>query len=295
MDIKHLKKITLRHFPKGDEKTTLLPNVSVFRRDAASEFEALIYNPIICVVIQGEKELVIGTEHLHLTEGESLLVSHDMPVLGKINTATKKRPYLALIIELDMALIRGFHDKIAELCNTGTAVSGATDATARSVSTSCASAQWIEPMVRYLSLMDDPLEAQVLGPLALTEIHFRLLMSPMGGMLRNLTSVNSHASKIAQTIRIMREHYREPLSMPELAKTVGMSASSFHAHFKAIIGTTPLQYQKHIRLTKAHDLLCQGRQSVSATSYAVGYESPTHFSRDYSRKFGHSPNQAIAD
>jgi AraC-like DNA-binding protein len=139
--------------------------------------------------------------------------------------------------------------------------------------------------------MDDPLDAKVLGPSILREIHYRLLLSPIGSMLRNLLVANSNASRVAKAIRRLRSEYRFPLKVPDLAKAAGMSASSFHEHFKAVTGTTPLQYQKDLRLIEARALLKERQKAVSEAAYAVGYESPTHFSRDYSRKFGLPPSK----
>jgi transcriptional regulator GlxA family with amidase domain len=106
--------------------------------------------------------------------------------------------------------------------------------------------------------------------------------------------VDSNASRVAKAIARIRGDFREPLEVAELAKLAGMSQSSFHQHFKSVTGTTPLQYQKDMRLIEAQALLRDGRRSVSATSFEVGYESPTHFSRDYSRKFGCSPKHHLA-
>ena len=128
----------------------------------------------------------------------------------------------------------------------------------------------------------------------LKEIHFRLLLSPIGGMLRNLLSVDSHASRISKSIQLIRASFKDPLKVPELAQAAGMSPSSFHEHFKSVTGTTPLQYQKDLRMIEARTLLSNGISSVSAAGFEVGYESPTHFSRDYSRKFGCSPKNHLA-
>jgi transcriptional regulator GlxA family with amidase domain len=110
-------------------------------------------------------------------------------------------------------------------------------------------------------------------------------------MLRALVHVDSHASRIAKAIRQLRRDFRTPIRLPELAKTAGMSATSFHHHFKAVTGTTPLQYQKDLRLIAARALLAEQRQTVTEAAFATGYESPTHFSRDYRRKFGRSPGR----
>lgn len=139
--------------------------------------------------------------------------------------------------------------------------------------------------------MDTPLDAHVLGPAILREIHYRLVLSPLGAMVRTLASADSHASRVARAIHKVRAEFRAPLSVPDLARTAGMSASSFHEHFKSVTGTTPLQYQKALRLIEARALITERAASVAQAAFAVGYESPTHFSRDYARKFGRPPSR----
>jgi transcriptional regulator GlxA family with amidase domain len=146
-------------------------------------------------------------------------------------------------------------------------------------------------MARYLELSNNPLDAKVLGSSLRMEIHYRLLLSPLGKMLRKLIATDSQASRVAKAIYRVREGFRSPLSVPDLAKTAGMSVSSFHQHFKSVTGTTPLQYQKDLRLIEARALLSDRGQTVSQTAFSVGYERPTHFSRDYSRKFGVPPSR----
>jgi len=270
----------------GEKSEKLLPNLFIYERQEVSEFEAVVYNPIICLILRGKKETHIGLQSVTLGRGDALLVSHDLPVTSKITEASPDAPYLALILTLDLGTIRSLYEQVGEAV---TEVSAA-----RSLTVSTAQADWMDPLSRYLLLTDNPVEAQVLGPQILREIHYRLLMSPIGGMLRNLLSVDSHASRIAKAIGQIRQNFREPLVVADLAQLAGMSPSSFHEHFKSVTGTTPLQYQKDLRLIEAQNLLRDGRKSVSMTSLEVGYESPTHFSRDYSRKFGCSPKNHLA-
>jgi transcriptional regulator GlxA family with amidase domain len=112
-------------------------------------------------------------------------------------------------------------------------------------------------------------------------------------MLRSLLAADSHASRVARAIQVLRQEFRRPLSVPELASLAGMSETSFHQHFKAVTGTTPLQYQKDLRLIAARKSLIEHGHNVSAAAYGVGYESPTHFSRDYRRKFGKPPSKVL--
>ena len=152
----------------------------------------------------------------------------------------------------------------------------------------------MDAMGRFIDLLDRPLEAKVMQPLILREIHFRLLLDRHGSTLRQLLQRGSHVDRIAQAIARIQEDYTAPIAVAELASIAGLSLSSFHEHFKALTATTPLQYQKDLRLLKARHLLMNGAHSVANAAFEVGYESHTQFSREYSRKFGHSPRTDLA-
>jgi AraC-like DNA-binding protein len=269
----------------GRKPDITLPNLFVMRKEEVSALEAVIYNPVICLILQGAKETTIGRQSVKLRAGDALLVSHDLPVVSKITLASPGVPYLALILSIDLGVIRSLYEQVGE---TVVEVPNA-----RSLSAGPADPSWVEPLGRYLSLADKPLEAKVLGPAILREVHFRLLMSPIGGMLRNLLSLYSHASRVGKAILKIRADFRGPLAVANLAKTAGMSQSSFHEHFKSVTGTTPLQFQKDLRMIAARELLQSGQNTVSAVGFELGYESPTHFSRDYTRKFGLAPSKDI--
>ncbi|MCW3781683.1 AraC family transcriptional regulator [Defluviimonas salinarum] len=283
MNFDHLIALSERYAAKYSGKSEGLPGLFILRKETVSSFEAVIYQPVICLILQGAKETFVGDQGARLQAGDALLVSHDVPVVSRITKASATEPYLALILSLDLALVRSLYERVGEALPPADR--------ARSLSAAPADPAWIDPLGRYLAMMDRPLDARVLGPAVLREVHYRLLMSPIGGMLRNLLSIDSHASRIARAILRIRADFRAPLAVSELARTAGMSPSSFHDHFKSVTGTTPLQYQKDLRLIEARGLLADGRQPVSAVAFAVGYESPTHFSRDYSRKFGRPPSR----
>ena len=277
--LKHLA--TELAFKEAGDSEKILPSAHIFQCTEVTVFEAVVYNPVICLILQGRKEMNVGQQFVELREGDVLLVSHDLPVASKITQASTERPYQALIFSLDLSILRSLYEQVGE------AASHKDHAT--SLSASKADPAWTEPMVRYLELMNTPIDARVLGPMILKEVHYRLLLSPIGGMLRNLLSVDSHASRIAKSIHWIRAKFREPLVVGALAQVAGMSQSSFHEHFKNVTGTTPLQYQKDLRMIEARTLLERGVPSVSFAGFQVGYESVTQFSRDYSRKFGCSP------
>jgi AraC-like DNA-binding protein len=283
MDLSRLTELCRRYDADNAEAIQVLPGLSVLRREAESAIEAYVYEPVVCLILQGSKVTAIGDQRVELQPGDALLVSHDLPVVSRITRASVEEPYLAVILSLDLGLVRSLYEEVAE-------APAATDAV-RSLSGGAVDPAWLAPLVRYFELIDNPLDAKVLGPSIRREIHYRLLLSPIGKMLRNLLVAGSHASRVAKAIERLRAGFRSPLSVAELAKTAGMSASTFHQHFKSVTGTTPLQYQKDLRLIEARALLAERNHSVSEAAFAVGYESPTHFSRDYSRKFGFPPSR----
>ena len=247
-----------------------------------SSFEASLYEPVLCLVLRGEKQVAIGERTLSFGPGECLLVSHDLPVRSRIT----KAPYLALVLAVDVVSIRELRDKVAD--------SAFDDERARAAQTHQAEPGLLDALCRYLALADSPADAKVLGVLTSQEIHYRLLMAPFGGMLRSLIRHDSNASAIARAIGYIRDDIRSPIAIPDLARRVGMSASSFHKHFKTITSTTPLQYQKDLRLLAARRLLKTGGTVVTTAAYDVGYESPSQFSREYTRKFGVPPSRDLA-
>jgi AraC-like DNA-binding protein len=259
-----------------------LPGLRVLRHPRVTSFEGSLYEPVVCLIVQGRKETTLGERTLDARKGQCLLVSHDLPVVSRVLEA----PYLSLLLDVELGLLRSLYDEVAD------ATLDTEDASALEVHE--ADAALLDALRRYLALAESPTDAKVLGPLIRREIHYRLLMAPFGGMLRHLVRHDSHASAIARAIAHIRRDYRSSLAVPELARSIGMSTSSFHKHFKSVTSSSPLQYQKELRLLAARRLLVAGEASVSAAAFEVGYESPSQFSREYARKFGVQPSKDAA-
>lgn len=260
-----------------------VPGLLLLRQDAPSSLEASLYDPVLCLVLEGRKQVSIGDQILSFGRGECLLVSHALPVWSRIT----KAPYLALVFEVDVATIRNLYDEVTE--------SALETERMRAAEMHRADPRLLDALHRYLALGDSPADAKVLGPLISKEIHYRLLVAPFGGMLRSLIRHDSNASAISRAIGYIRGDIRSPVAIPDLARRVGMSASAFHKHFRTITSTTPLQYQKELRLLEARRLLKTGGTSVTTIAYEVGYESSSQFSREYARKFGVPPSQDVAN
>jgi AraC-like DNA-binding protein len=262
-----------------------LPRLSVLKRPSLSDLEAYIYEPVLCLILQGRKEVTSGSQTVEVRQGDALLVSHHLPVLSRITKASAQEPYIALILSIDLQLVRSLYGEVG--------LTPKSETSAKSLAAGAAQSQWLEPLARYVALNDKPTDARVLGTSLLREIHYRLLTSSIGVMLQNLLVLDSHASRIAKATHKLRIEFREPITVASLAKEAGMSPTAFHEHFKDVTGITPLQYQKDLRLTEARNMLLGSGRKVAETAFAVGYESAAQFSRDYSRKFGQTPRESV--
>jgi AraC-like DNA-binding protein len=262
-----------------------VPRVALFRQTAPTPIRADFYEPVVCLVLDGRKEATFGELTLDMGPGDALLVSHGMPVQSRITCASPDAPYLCVVLRLDLDVLRSLVEQVRDT------LADARDARAAVVHG--ADQRLIQAMARYVELPDDPVERRVMGPLLLREIHFRLLLAPHGGMLRRLLRHDSHASNVSRAIAHIRRDFRSALAVPDLARRVGMSPSSFHKHFRDITSSTPLQYQKELRLQEARRLLSAGDHAVTTVAYDVGYASPNQFSREYTRKFGVPPSAHV--
>lgn len=267
--------------PAGPALVAPVEGMVLLRHREPTSWTATVYDPVICLILQGRKETAARDRTVVLSAGDCLVVSHDLPVVARITQAEPGQPYLAMIVSLDLSLLRQLSDEVQ--------APPVEDREPHALAAHEADPALIEALSRYLALASRPAEARVLLPLIRKEVHFRLLMAPNGGMLRQLLRHSSHASDVARAISHLRANFRGPLSIPALASRVGMSPSSLHKHFKAVTSTTPLQYVKELRLLEARRLLSEGDHTVSSVAYEVGYESPNQFSREYSRKFGVCP------
>ncbi len=240
-----------------------------------------MYHPLVCLILQGAKVVETGAGRVRCAAGQSVIVSHTLPLRSEITTATTTEPYVALILELDAETLLSLDDDDGEALDSpgGTL---AIDVDSTDLDT-------IDAFRRLVALTGRRRDADVLGPLVLREIHYRLLEADHAPMLRQLRRRGSHARRITRVINHIRADLAQPVVVTELARVAGLSPSSFHEHFKAITATTPLQFQKDLRLLEARRLLTEAGHNVGEAALAVGYASTTQFSREYSRKFGLAP------
>lgn len=255
----------------------------MLRRSHPSGIEGTMYRPLLCLILQGAKEVTTGSLSVYCPAGNAIVVSHDLPVLSRITLASPEEPYIAFVLPIDLGLLRGFFDRMPEFPdeveNAGALISYPAEPTL------------LDAVARFLALSREEEAAPLLSPILIREIHARLLLSPQGSILRRFLRRDDPSNQVARAIATIRASIDQPLSVSALVERAGMSKSSFHAHFKAVTGLTPGQYQKDIRLLEARRRILEGREAISSVAFEVGYESPAHFSRDYAKKFGHPPRK----
>ena len=245
-----------------------------------------VTRPGFAIVAQGAKETVVGDRLFEYGEGDFIVTSVDLPICARIVSASAERPYLACGLTLEPAAIA------ALLLETA----GSDDAAPASCGYGVrrAPAELLDCAVRLLRLLDQPRDAPVLRPLVEREILWRLLGGEQGGRVRQIGLADSRLAQVSHAIRHIRERYAQALSVDELAALAAMSVSSFHRHFRAVTAMTPIQFQKQIRLQEARARLLADAGDVAAVGFAVGYESASQFSREYSRMFGAPPGRDVA-
>ena len=241
-----------------------------------------LYQTSFCIVLQGAKVTAVGDSAYHYREGESLLASVNVPVNSRIVKAAPERPYLALSLSIDPAMISELLLAHPEMTYRGPKQSALTTAPMPE--------DLYDPVSRLLKLLDQPMDRDVLEPMVRREICWRELRSPLGPILQQVGLKDSDTARIGRVTAWMQSNYQQPFRVADLAAMANMSPASFHRHFKSITQLTPVQFQKLVRLQEARRLLFNELE-VASVGYQVGYESPSQFSRDYRKLFGAPPGR----
>lgn len=267
---------------------TPIPDLLFFRRDEPTEPDFCLIEPSIVLVAQGTKQMLIGGEAYPYDTTNFLITSLDLPASSQVLTASHKAPCLGLVMKLDIRLLA---ELIAQggLPHLNERPTGVSAGLGRMTSTIA------EPFGRLVNLLNEPNAIRVLAPLIQREIHYRLLLSDQSALLRQIASVDSQGYRIAKAIDWLKENFTAPLRIESLASMVQMSTPTFHHHFRQLTAMSPLQYQKWLRLSEAKRLMLNEHLDASTASFRVGYESPSQFSREYSRLFGAPPRRDIEE
>ncbi len=246
-----------------------------------------VYKPALCIIVQGGKEVRLADELYRYDPLHYLVVSVTLPVAGCVVRASSGEPYLCIRLDIEPSLI-------AELISETDPSAEVAELPRRGLYLDRIDAPLLDATLRLVRLLADPKDIPVLAPLALREIFYRLLCGPQGQRLREIALQGSQSHRVTRAIDWLNQNYVEPLRIEDLARRVNLSSSSLHHRFKALTAMSPLQYQKQLRLQEARRLLMTEGVEVAVAGYRVGYESPSQFSREYSRLFGASPVKDMA-
>jgi len=275
-----------RRAPTDGTFATEVPRLSVIRQSfAGDEMTHAVHQPAVCIVAQGAKRVLLRDEVYSYDASRYLVFSADLPVSGHVTEATAAEPYLCFRLDFDPAEVSAMAMAFDDTPSRRPA------ATARALFTSPATDGMLDAAIRLLCLLDTPDDIGALAPLAMQELVYRLLRGEQGGRLADIARTGTHAHRIAKVIQSLKARFAEPLRIDDLARDVHMSPSSLHHHFRAVTSMSPLQYQKQLRLQEARRLLLSAGADVAAAGHRVGYESPSQFSREYSRLFGVAPSR----
>jgi AraC-like DNA-binding protein len=266
---------------------TAIPALSLHRRSSPTEPLHCIYNLGLGAVVQGGKQVLLGGEAISYGPGQSMLTTIDLPVVSHVTKASAQEPFLGMMLTLEARTI-------VQVASEMNLPQLRHERTFRSLSIETLAPSLFDAVLRLLTLLHEPALIPQLAPLIQQEIIVRLLAGPHGPHLLHLITVGSPSQQIARAVAWLKQNFVQTLRGDDLADLAHMSASTFRLHFRNVTGVSPLQYQKQLRLQEARQLMLNEHLDAGSAAGRVGYESPSQFSREYSRLFGAPPQRDIS-
>lgn len=260
---------------------TPVPGLTTIRSTRPTDLVHAISRPLVCLVLQGTKQVTMGAQTLAFGAGDSLLITADVPTISQITRASDETPYYSLVLDLDPMMI-------ADL---SLQMKAAPVPDGQAVRIAPTDAEVADAALRLMRLLDHPGSMPILREQLVREMHYWLLAGRHGNAIRRLGWPDGHARRVARAVAVLREEFTTPLPVERLAAVAGMSPSSFHEHFRAVTSLSPLQFQKQLRLIEARRQMMAHGSTASSAAFAVGYESVSQFTREYRRMFGRPPAQ----
>ena len=273
---------------KGDLDPTPVPDLSLFRMNEPTGPFSATYEPSICIAVQGAKRVILGEDTYVYDAHNYLITSVHLPTIVQVIEASPEKPFLALRLKLDLK-------EISQLMVDSNLPPPRTKQSNRGMATGEVTLPLLNAFQRLVDLLAEKQDLPFLAPVIQREIIYRLLVGEQGARLRQIASAGSKSQQIARAIDWLKRNFTQPLRIDDLAEQVNMSNTSFHNHFRSMTALSPLQFQKQLRLQEARRLMLAERMDAANAAFQVGYESPSQFSREYSRVFGAPPLRDITN
>ena len=278
-----LARAAARH-AAGAETPTAVPRMTIWHHSRPTGPIPAVFEPKVYLLLQGTKRLTIGERTLEYGAGDYSVSSLSLPFTGQVTQASEAAPYLGVELRLEPAAISELLLALADADD---------DDGAPAIAVSPAPAEVVAPLGRLLALLDAPADIPILAPLLERELIYRLLRGPMAGTLRQVVQSRTRFAQVRTAVAWICAHAEDTMRVQRLAASVGMSVTSFHRHFRAVTGYSPLAYQRRIRLLAARHQLASDGARVTAVALEAGYASPSQFSREYKRMFGVAPTYDV--
>lgn len=285
--IEALNKNIARLTEQGELCTTAVPGLSLFRRNEPTEPTSGMYEPSICMAVQGAKRVILGEDTYIYDAKHYLITSVHLPTIVQITEASPEKPYLGLRLKFDLR-------EVSQLMVDGDLPQPRPQQSSRGMATGEVTPQLINAFIRLIDLLADEKDIPILAPVIQKEIIYRLLVGDQGERLRQIATAGSQSQQIAKAIGWLKNNFSVFISIDDLAAQANMSTSTFHHHFRSLTALSPLQYQKQLRLQEARRLMLAERMDAANAAFQVGYESPSQFNREYNRMFGAPPLRDIS-
>jgi AraC-like DNA-binding protein len=281
-----LAKLIERYSGRDGVCATAIPSLFFNRQCAITGPVYGIFKPSLCIVVQGAKDVWLAQERFRYSPADYLVASVDLPVIGQVVEASSDLPYLSLKLEFTSKQIL---DVLSDL----EVRVRPKENSSRAIFVSRIEASLLDAVIRLARLLDSPEDIPVLAPLITKEILYRVLQGQHGVILEQIAIEGSYTYRIRNVIEQIMNHYDRSFRIEDLAEIANMSISSLHRHFKEVTAMSPLQFQKQLRLHEARRLLLSESADAAEVAFRIGYESPSQFSREYSRMFGFPPKEDI--
>lgn len=272
--------------PQEGYNLTALPDVRILRSDRPLARTPVLYDPGIVIVCQGSKRGFFGDQVYLYDEQHYLAVAVPVPFTME-TAASAEHPLLAIYLHLDFSVAT---ELLLQLEQQDVAFESQA---AQSMMSSPMDQTLRETVLRFLTTLNQPLDAKMLGPALVRELYYRVLTGAQGSALRAALTLQGQFGKVGKALSHIHAHYAQPLTLGQLASLAGMSVPTFHTHFKSITNQPPMQYVKSVRLHQARMLMVRQEMTAAAASHAVGYESASQFNREFKRLFGLPPAEEI--